>query len=155
MTHHLWMKTLSVQQSRQCPKYSSYLIGYPGLEQSLNAKCGVADASTSTEIRNYSPFRHYTALNPRGQVQITVDLLIKPPSSTAWCKKKFNTTTVLVSFRDSFVTFFSTATQTRHQWVKKSVQTFKSVFTTINEKSFITQMCAAKNVQTYLVLPVI
>lgn len=82
-------RKLSPQRSHQHSKYCLHSAGYLGPGQCLNAKCGQADASTSSEIRNES--RHQPTSNPRGQVQIHCGpTLIKPPASPAARKENFN-----------------------------------------------------------------
>lgn len=52
------------------PKYCLHSAGYPGLGRCLNAKYGLADASTSAEIRNESTRGHYSP--PRtGQMTVS------------------------------------------------------------------------------------
>lgn len=75
MIHELWRSYLpSDHVSIPNTVYTRMAIG-ACVGQSLNAKCGLADASTSTEIRNESTRGLCSTPNPRGRVQITADPL--------------------------------------------------------------------------------
>lgn len=80
---HLQLK-LSHQQSHQHHKFCLHSVGYLGLGQSLNAKCGLADASTSSEIRNESNSKQYSTPKPqRTYSDHSGSTLIKTAASTA------------------------------------------------------------------------
>ncbi len=111
------------QPSHRYPKYCLSTVGYPGFGQTLNATCGLADASTSTEIRNENTCRPSSTPNPRGQVQITVNprWLNQQPLLHKARKNIFHHQLVTFHF-----TLHSQTKDTRLVWFK-SATTLKSV----------------------------
>ena len=109
-----------------------------GLGQSLNAKCGLADASTSMEIRSESTRRHYSTPNPRGQVQIRMDPLWLNHQPLLHNARK----TFTVSQPHTFHSFFHFATYHIHRPDRPGVCVWKSV--RLLMKSHLSLMCAAK-----------